>query len=447
MAQKAQIEVQIDAYVNEWVEMGRFSGAVLVAQKGEALLCKGYGLANREHNVPITPHTKFHLASLSKQFTSTAIMLLYAQGKLDLADSLIKFIPDYPNGEKVTIHHLLSHTSGIFDYFKLHDFYEFCRHPSCIERTIERFKHKPLDFEPGEKASYSNGGYVLLSYIVQKVSGMPFADFIQTHIFQPLGMQDSGFLYIDPIIEHRAVGYDIIESGFINTVYTDKTNAYGTVGIYSTVLDLYTWDRALYTEKLLSKQLFEQECKPVKEDFGYGFLQDIIHGHRCIWHNGEFADCHNIIMRFVDDDICIIVLSNINFYKSPTEKIGEAIASILFDKPYVTPSQHRIQIPVDHRIYDTYVGQYEFFHHWLVNVFVKDDRLFYQPGPHPKSDYYQAGPLPPSELFPEAEDKFFFAVFDPRIFFVKNDNGVVTHLVYHRGGDACYDEIILNKVS
>lgn len=442
----ADLAGKVDAYVQSWVDMGRFSGAVFVAKKGNIILSKGYGFAHRELDVPITEHTKFHLASLSKQFTATAITLLHAQGKLEFTDPLTKFIPDYPNGDKVTVHHLLSHTSGIFDYFKLHDFYEFCRHPSSIERTIERFKNKPLDFEPGEKASYSNGGYVLLSYIVQKASGMKYEDFLQKYIFEPLGMHDSGFLHVTPLIKNRAAGYDIIETGFANTVYTDKTNAYGTVGIYSTILDLYKWDRWLYTEKLLSKQLFEKMCTPVKEDFGYGLLQDKIHDHRCIWHNGEFADCHNIIMRLIDDDICIIVLSNVNFYKSPTEKIGEAIAAIMFDKPYKQPKEHKVPIVVDPKVYADYVGQYEFYHHWIINVFVKDNRLYYQPTSHPKSDYYQAGPIPPSELFPYAPDKFFFTYFDPRIFFVKDASGTITHLVEHRGGEVFYDEIVLKKL-
>ena|SRR5690554_3567617 len=221
----------IQQYMDAYAECGYFYGSVLVAQKGKILLSKGYGLANRECNAPNTPQTKFRIASLTKSFTATAIMQLEEAGLLSVEDPLGKFIPDFPRGEQITIHHLLTHSSGVTNHTELPHYDERIR-PFLwtTENLINEFKHYELESTPGVHHSYCNAGYVLLTFIIEHISGQSYADYLRDHIFNPLGMKDTGIDFSRKLTTNRAAGYHMNKE-FIQPDYANMSAMSGAANI------------------------------------------------------------------------------------------------------------------------------------------------------------------------------------------------------------------------
>jgi CubicO group peptidase (beta-lactamase class C family) len=413
------IASKADDYVRAYVEMNRFSGSVLIARKGEILLKKGYGMANYEHNVPNTPQAKFRIASLTKSFTALAVLQLQEQGLLNINDSIGKFIPDYPNGDKITVHHLLSHTSGIPNFTVATD--EKARvMPFNLEMTIKKFKDLPLEFSPGEKFEYSNAGYYLLGYIIEKVTGRDYATVIKHNIFEPLGMTDSGYDHNHLVIKNRAYGYRMEKGELINAKYIHMDNVHASGGLYSTIGDMYLWDRALYTEKLVKQKSLNQMFTPVGKNYGYGWGIVTLFNRKMVGHNGDMEGFQTNITRFIDDDVCIIVLSN--FGHAPIGKISVDLAAIVFGEKYQIPQKH-VTKKIDFAIYDDYVGRYEVNSNFSFIISRKDDHLFCQPTGQNKL-----------ELFPESETNFFLKEVDAQIVFVRDEEGKVIKLILHQSG-------------
>ena len=327
-ASAQDIEAKVDACINAYIESGNFSGSVLIAHGEDVLVCKGYGLANIEHGVLNTPHTKFRIGSVTKQFTSMAVIQLQERGLLSTEDFLAKYIPDYPHGDEITIHHLLTHTSGVVNFTSLSDFDEIEILNLSIEETIELFKNKPLDFQPGEKYKYSNSGYVLLGFIIEKVSNKSYADYIKENIFDPLDMKNSGYDSYSKIINNRAAGYISSKNGLVNAGYIDMSIPHGAGALYSTVEDLFRWDRALYTEKLVKNDSLKKIFTPFKNDYGYGWFISERFGRKCVQHGGGIEGFKVNISRYPDSRACIIVLSN--FEHAPVSDISQDLAAILF---------------------------------------------------------------------------------------------------------------------
>ncbi len=303
------LQSKVDEYINR--KMEKFSGSILIARKGKVLVSKGYGMANFEHDIPNTPQTKFRIGSVTKQFTATAIMQLQEKGLLNVDDPLKKYIEDYPNGEKITLHHLLTHTSGIVNVSSIPEHRMNLMFPTPVEKTILLFKDKPLEFPPGEKFKYCNSGYHLLGYIIEKVTGKSYEEFLEENIFQPLNMMNSGFDRNRTILKNRASGYAHDDNNvLINAPYINAPVTFSAGGLYSTVEDMYIWDRALYTEKILKKSSFDKMFTPFKGNYGYGWRIDKILNHECIHHAGGHYGFQANIARYVDDDVCVIILSN-----------------------------------------------------------------------------------------------------------------------------------------
>jgi len=224
--------VQIDAYMNAAAELDRFSGSILVARQGEKIFSEGYGYANLEHQIPNTPHTRFRIGSITKQFTAMAILILQERGSLNVQDRVCEYLADCPETwNQITIHHLLTNTSGIpnFQNFPDNERYEML--PTTVEATIERFRNNPLQFTPGERFSYSSSGWVLLGHLIEQVSGVRYEDFLREQIFDPLGMLDSGYDHPKTVLEHRAAGYGKQGTRFVNAVHyeMDTPHAAGAV--------------------------------------------------------------------------------------------------------------------------------------------------------------------------------------------------------------------------
>jgi len=334
-----EVTSEIDKYLNTAVESGKFSGSILIARNGKVLLSKGYGMANRELNVPNTPQMKFRIGSLSKQFTAMAIMILQERGKLSVQDSVCKYVPDCPRGwAEITIHHLLTHTSGIQELLSFPDFRQTMALPSPVAQTVERFKNKPLDFKPGTKFKYSNSGYVLLGYIIERVSGQSYEAYLKENIFEPLKMSNSGSDHNDLIIENRAAGYTKRDGVIINAPYIDMSIPTGGGSLYSTVEDLFLWDQALYTEKLITRKSLDVMFTPyTTADWGDGaaygwFIGKNKSNHKYMGFLGGINGFAAQIMRYPDEKLLVVVLSNFSF--APVTDIESDLADIVFsNKP------------------------------------------------------------------------------------------------------------------
>jgi len=407
---------RLNRYLTNWERQGKLSASVLVAQKGKIILCKGYGMANYEHMVPNTPETKFHIGSITKQFTSMAIMQLVQAGRLKVIDTIASIFPDYPHGKEITIYQLLTMSSGIPDY--LNDFADFdVTKPLTISDLIASFKNKPLNFVPGSKYKYSNSGYVILAAIIEKLSGQSYETYLQKHIFKPLGMSNTGLLRNQPLLSHRAQGYNRVASGLQNSPYYVPNIGFGAGFLYSTVGDMYLWDRALYTDKLLAHDLIKQLWQPNLDNYALGWQTGVFDGHNYVWHGGDFRDGSSRILRFMNDDVCIIILENFDLISSPIDRIAKNLTAIVFGKKTL------IEKVVDTSVYDFYVGQYAFAPDAVFTIIRDHNSLFFKPKGQK-----------PIEMLPSSETTFFN---DDEIYmqisFIKDLTGKVVELIASEG--------------
>ncbi len=341
---------KIDALLKQYVDYGLFNGSVLIAEKGKVILKKGYGLANMEWNIPNAPDTRFRLGSITKQFTGMLIMQLAEKGKLNVNDPITKYLPDYPKttGDRITIHQLLTHTSGIPNYTNVPRFFETQakNHYSPAE-FIKTFQDLPLDFEPGSRFSYSNSGYFLLGTIIEKVTGQSYAQALQAFIVRPLNLQATGYDSFSDIIPKRATGYEKKLGSYVNAPYLDMSIPYAAGSLYSTVEDLYIWDQALYSSQLLSdasrKTLFTPSPGSYEPGFGYAYgwivgkLKAGKDSISVIEHSGGINGFNTIITRVVNDKHLIVLLNNTG--QAPLDNIRQNIVQILYDQPVQTPKR------------------------------------------------------------------------------------------------------------
>jgi CubicO group peptidase (beta-lactamase class C family) len=326
------LEAQVDAVMRPLLDEDLISGSILIAREGRIEVAKGYGPANREHDVPCTADTKYRLASMTKSFTAMAIMMLEERGLLSVDDKLAKYLPDYPQGDKITLHHLLTHTSGVVNYSALPDHYRVWTMPHTIDQVIERFRDEPLRFEPGTEFGYSNSGYVLLTYVIEKVSGKTYAEFLRENIFVPVGMNDTGVDSHTTIIPGRATGHYNFGEGVVQAQYLNTGFTSGAGSLYSTVVDLYKWDRALYSDKLVSKATLNKMFTPGKQDCGYGWFVRTEFDRNLIEHPGGLNGFLTMIKRFVDDDV--VVISLFNYVSTFARGVNKALTAMALGESY-----------------------------------------------------------------------------------------------------------------
>jgi CubicO group peptidase (beta-lactamase class C family) len=333
---------RIDHYMRE--HYPEFSGTILVAQKDHGVMSQGYGLANREDDVPNTSQTKFGIGSITKSFTAMAIMILQERGKLTVQDSICHYLSECsPAWQPVTLQHLLTHTSGIPDYMEVYrqlkDQANPCREYKP-EEVIDSFKDLPLKFTPGSQWHYSNSGYFLLGTVIEQVSGERYETFVQTNILQPLGMTATGYDRASAIVPHRASGYsaDQVHGQLVNALCMDVSLDYAAGGLYSTVGDLYKWDQSLYTDRLVSKEtlgaIFTSTVSFISGNageswYGYGWEISQQSGHRVIWHSGLRWGFVSYLASYPDDQLTVIVLSNVD--TSDVIHMGRELAAFVFE--------------------------------------------------------------------------------------------------------------------
>ena len=412
---------KIDALVSAYASMQQFNGSVLVAKDGKVLINKGYGFRNAADKIPNTEQSIFQLGSITKQFTAAVILKLEEEKRLNIADKISKYFPAYPKGDSITIQQLLTHTSGISNYTNDASFManEITKHKSR-EEMMALFKDKPLDFSPGSGWNYSNSGYSLLGYIIEKASGMSYEAAVRKYIFTPLHMTHSGFDFAGLKEANKTTGYFKVDNIHAETApVVDSTVSFSAGSIYSTTGDLYLWHQALEQNKILSKAQQEKAYTPVKNNYGYGWVIDSINGKRRVGHGGGIHGFVTNESRVPEDDIDIVMLSNASDHS--LERITQSIYAILYDQPYELPKEKTIvQLPAE--TLQQYAGEYEMRPDLHVVITVKDNKL-------------SAVPTGQSEkmLHAEKEDFFFEKEEDIQIEFTRDSNKTVDGFILHQG--------------
>lgn len=412
---------RMEQVIQSYVSGHQFMGSVLVARNGSVMLSKGYGSANLEWGIPNSPTTKFRLGSLTKQFTAAAILLLEERGKLSVNDTVKKCIPDAPAAwDKVTIFHLLTHTSGIPSFTSFPDYGPTEAIPTTPEKLVARFRDKPLEFQPGEKFNYSNSGYVLLGYVIEKISGQSYASFVEQNIFGPLGMKDSGTDSNAAIIPNRASGYEPDPKGPKNAGFVHMSIPYAAGALYSTTGDLLRWEQGLFGGKLLKPESLKKMTTPFKGDYAFGLGVHSVNSHKVIDHGGGIEGFNTHLSYYPEDKVVVAVLGNLN--GGGPSAIAGKLGALAHGEKVLLPNERK-EVAVSSKILAEYAGTYVMSPTFNLVMTVEDGQLMTQATGQMK--------LP---LFAESETMFFLKVVDAQVEFFRNEKGEVSHAVLHQGG-------------
>ncbi|KAB1157789.1 serine hydrolase domain-containing protein [Flavobacterium luteum] len=397
---------KIDSLLISYSKIYRFNGTALVYRKGKVILEKGYGYQDINNNVPNTSSTIFQVGSITKQFTATVILKLVEDNKLTLQDRLTKYFPDYPRGNEITIAHLLSHTSGIYEYFRNPEYHiTKSEKPLTKEERIALFKDKAMDFNPGTAFSYCNSGYELLGLIIEKITHKPYEQVVREMILKPLKMKNSGFDFIGLKSNLKAKPYTMYSKNkIIESIPWDSTATYSAGSMYSNAKDLYLWNEGLLKNKIIKKSTLENAYTPVLNDYGYAWWIETLYDKRVVSHGGNVDGFTSHFIRVPEDDICIVLLNNT--YNHEIETIGNFILAILYNKPY--KELNEIKIPNEDL--KKYVGKYEVNSEYSILISCNNNQLVAQINGEPKF-----------EIFAQNLESFFSKEEDLRMKF-KSDN-------------------------
>lgn len=413
-----QLTAEFDKILSEQFKPGETGCAALVAKKGQIIYKKAFGMANLELNVPMQPDMVFRIGSITKQFTAVAILQLMEQGKLSLQDEITKFIPDYPTqAYKITIEHLLTHTSGIKSYTNVPEFQKYIRTDMKPSEVIDMFKNLPMEFAPGTKWNYNNSGYFLLGYIIEKVSGKSYPEYIEENFFKPLGMTNTLYGSDSKIVKNRAWGYQPDVNGIKNADMMSMSLPYAAGSIQSTVEDLFRWNQAVHSYKLVKKETLEKAFTEYKladgkgTKYGYGWSFSQIQDSRTIEHGGGINGYLTNALYLPAEDIFVAVFSN-NNAKSPAF-VSNLMAAVALGKPYT-----RTEIFPDEATLDQYKGVYENEEGLLREISRDGNKLYSQR-------------TSAAKLIIRAydKDKFFFDNSLTLLSFVRDGSGKVTQAV------------------
>ncbi|MBL7888292.1 MAG: serine hydrolase [Bacteroidia bacterium] len=414
-----QLITYVDKILSEQFKTDEPGATVLVSRSGQVIYKKAFGMANLESNTPMQVDNVFWIASIGKEFTAVVILQLVEQGKLNLQDEITKYIPDYPTqGYKITIEHLLTHTSGIHNFSGMEDPEKKLAFDCTPTEVIDFFKNMPMRFPPGTKWEYSNSGYFLLGYIIEKISGKTYEEYLEENIFKPAGMTNSLFASNKKIVKNRVGSYSFGNNGFENSRFLNMTHVYSAGAIQSTVGDFFKWHQAVHSYKLLKKETLDKAFTRYKltdgteVDYGYGRRLGYVYDSPSIWHGGSIEGFGTTEIYLPKEDVFVVVFSNCdcNYPKD----IATRLAALTSGRPY----EYK-EISVENTTLKGYTGVYENQKGLQRIITLLDNKLFSQLGRGPKSllKAYQ-------------KDKFFFDT-DPMqtIAFSKNKNGKVEKLI------------------
>ena len=416
------LEQKMDELLNAYAKQNKLNGTVLVGQKGKVLYQKGFGYKNAEEKTPNDANSIFQIGSITKQITAAVIMQLAEEKKLSVQDKLSKYFPGFVNGDKITIEHLLTHTSGVYNYTNDTTIMgrDVTRNYSQ-EEMLALFKTYPSDFEPGTKWNYSNSGYSLLGYIIEKVEKQPYEAVVRKRIFQPLGMTNSGFDFTHLSNPNKTRGYFLLNPQIMTAPIVDSTIAFSAGAIYTTVNDLYKWERSIYTDKILKPASWKAVFTPYKNKYGYGWGIDTLFGKPITAHSGGIHGYTSYILRFPQEELAVIVFDNSS--GKTLAKISKDLAAVVLNQPYDVPSAKK-EIALDSSILKQYVGDYELAPSFIITVFREGKQL-----------KAQATGQDAFEIYPEKENLFFLKIVEAKIEFVKDASGVVTEMILYQNGE------------
>ena len=439
--QTRDVAQTIDQYLSIRTDLGRFSGAVLVAKDGKIVLRKGYGFADVETRTPYTSETLQDVASVTKMFTAMAALKLRDQGKLRLEDSICNYLDDCPEIWKaITIQHLMRHTSGIPDYEdKLElgsgKYLAFMSRSDATAKIFADAKRLPLDFKPGEKFSYSNTGYIVLGYVIQKASGQPFAEFVKKAVLQPAGMKHSGMFDSSRLPKNLASGYTHGDLGWerilggvsLTSGHLKKlpqlplTPPAGDGGLYSTIDDLYLWSQLMDGSRLVPSKEAREVFTPGLHGYGYGWFIDRAFDREHLWHSGVLPGYLSDIIKFPNDKITIILVSNLD--RSRVSRIRRDISAMLFGLPYDMPITGKpVKLTADQTA--KLEGSYKMADGAVLKISNEPDYLTAK-----LKGRYIAG------LIPLSPTEFYFPFYDGRAIFTLDVNEHAVKVNMHYNGE------------
>ncbi len=427
----------IDDVIRDMVQPDQPGIAVLISSGGKVLLSKGYGLADMEKETPITSKTKFRIGSITKQFTAASILKLQEEGKLKVTDKLSKYIPDYPRGDEVTLHHLLTHTSGIENYTNKIDFLGKVIQGISSKDLIGSFKYDDFNFKPGDSYSYSNSGYFLLGFIVEKVSGQSYEKYLQETFFKPLGMNDSGVHNTELKLGNEALGYSRIEGETVSALNWDMSHAGAAGAMYSTVEDLNRWNEGIFKGRVLSQESLTVAHTGTKIntsdqliDYGYGWGIGELGGLKFIQHSGLLNGFASYLIRFPQQELTIAILHNASpgFEDLNLDHIPIKIAKAYLREDMTVPSDslkkaRLVDNTVNPKSYLAFEGHFDYGSSSVLEVTTKNNRLFVQLTGQEKF-----------ELFPENPKKYFLKVVDAQIEFLYDKDSKVIAVQHTQNG-------------
>jgi CubicO group peptidase (beta-lactamase class C family) len=422
----AQDAARMDQIVQSYVADHTFMGTALVARGDQVLFTKAYGSANLEWDVPNTPNTKFRLGSVTKQFTAASILLLEERGKLSVSDPVKKFMPDAPAAwDKVTIFHLLTHTSGVADFTSFPDYPKIEPFATTPAKLVALFRDKPLDFEPGAKWSYDNSGYVLLTYLIEKITGDSYEKFVRENIFTPLGMNDTGYDSNSAVIPRRASGYSAGRGGIENAGFINMTVPQGAGALYSTTGDLLKWELGLFGGRVLKAASLDKMTTPFKNNYAFGLMVETAGDHKKISHGGGIEGFNTDLTYYPDEKLTVVVLANLN--PPAAGDIAGKLAAIAHGETVTLPGERK-EITLDSRALSRFVGVYRMVDGGPAGapmaVALDGNRLT-----------AKLANQPAFPIFPQSETMFFLKVVDAQIEFPKDDgSGKASQLTLHQNG-------------
>lgn len=400
--------------------------ALLISRNGKVVYRKAHGYADLENKALAGPETKFKIGSITKQFTGAAILKLQEEGKLSVEDKLSKYIPDFPRGDEVTVHHLLTHTSGIHSVTSNPDFPTRVVNHITEDDLLDVIRKAPYDFNPGETFLYNNSAYVLLGYIIHKVTGVEYGDYLKKTFFEPLGMANTGYCHSNIKLENLARGYEKRGAAYFPAPVWDLSWAGGAGALYSTVDDLYKWNEALFSGKVISEKSLKSAFTPVRlnngdlstfGEYGYGWMMNDFRGLRRISHGGGLAGYVSELTRYPSENMTVVMLTNL--LPSEQNLDPNTVASYyVWEK--LAPRPPRVQGESD---LSKYPGRYDFGNGMVMIITAEDKRLFAQLTGQPKF-----------EVFPQGSGEYFWKVVNAKIKFVQDSTGSVTHGDFEQNG-------------
>ncbi len=398
---------QIDSLLNTYAGLNKLNGTVLVYKKGNIVYNQSFGYADKSSEKFIHANNVFPIGSLTKSFTATLILQIAEQQLVSLEDKISRFIPDYPGGDELTIRHLLTHTSGVFEVFENPGYRQqlYSAKSYSHEGQMSFFKRKPLKFTPGSTFSYSNSGYILLGIIIERLTGKTYAENLQDYIFKPLEMLHSGFDY-RAITANRVTGYSYLSnSKQLEAEYPNPVLLFSSGALYSSTGDLLKFYKGLQSGKLVCSEALQAAATIEKGGYGLGWFIDMIGQDTIINHGGNLEGFTSYFLMNPAKDICIVLLNNLT--STTLEKIGNSLYKIITDKPYVVPKPKQ-EIILALETLESYAGFYRVSAESTIKVTLEKNQLFLQINQEKKM-----------KLSAESETLFFVEGEDMEIEFLK----------------------------